>query len=71
MNTDQLLDVASYAGKLLIESGAEIYRVEETMVRLCTYLKNILLLKYFLSFHHKKSYPQIVHFPHIWDHDTK
>ena len=30
MNTDQLLDVASYAGKLLIESGAEIYRVEET-----------------------------------------
>ena len=36
MNTDQLLDVASYAGKLLIESGAEIYRVEETMVRLCT-----------------------------------
>lgn len=35
MNTDQLLDVASYAGKLLIESGAEIYRVEETMVRLC------------------------------------
>lgn len=36
MNTDQLLDIAGYAGKLLIESGAEIYRVEETMVRLCT-----------------------------------
>lgn len=36
MNTEQLLDVASYAGKLLIESGAEIYRVEDTMVRLCT-----------------------------------
>lgn len=36
MNTDELLDMASYAGRLLIESGAEIYRVEETMVRLCT-----------------------------------
>lgn len=35
MKTDQLLNVAGYAGKLLIESGAEIYRVEETMVRLC------------------------------------
>lgn len=36
MNTNELLDMACYAGKLLIESGAEIYRVEETMVRLCT-----------------------------------
>lgn len=35
MNTSQLLEVSCYAGKLLIESGAEIYRVEETMVRLC------------------------------------
>ena len=35
MNADQLLNVVGYAGKLLIESGAEIYRVEETMVRLC------------------------------------
>lgn len=34
MNADQLLNVIGYAGKLLIESGAEIYRVEETMVRL-------------------------------------
>lgn len=36
MNTDHLLDMVGFAGKLLIESGAEIYRVEETMVRLCT-----------------------------------
>ena len=36
MKSDQLLNVVGYAGKLLIESGAEIYRVEETMVRLCT-----------------------------------
>lgn len=36
MDTNHLLDVAAFAGKLLIESGAEIYRVEETMVRLCT-----------------------------------
>lgn len=35
MDADRLLDVIAYAGKLLIESGAEIYRVEETMVRLC------------------------------------
>lgn len=36
MNTNQLLEMSTYAGKLLIENGAEIYRVEETMVRLCT-----------------------------------
>ena len=34
MSADQLVNVVGYAGKLLIESGAEIYRVEETMVRL-------------------------------------
>ncbi len=36
MDADQLLEVTCYAGKLLIESGAEVYRVEETMVRLST-----------------------------------
>lgn len=36
MDTNRLLDMAVFAGRLLIESGAEIYRVEETMVRLCT-----------------------------------
>lgn len=35
MNPNQLLATVSYAGRLLLESGAETYRVEETMVRLC------------------------------------
>lgn len=41
MNADQLLNVIGYAGKLLIESGAEIYRVEETMVRLSKSFKEV------------------------------
>ena len=32
---DQILDCATYAGKLLLESGAEIYRVEDTICRIC------------------------------------
>lgn len=35
MNADKLLKVAAYAGRILLESGAETYRVEETMVRIC------------------------------------
>lgn len=35
MNTEKLLTTVVEAGKMLIESGAEIYRVEETMIRLC------------------------------------
>ncbi len=34
MNTNALLDVTAYAGRLLLQSGAETYRVEETMVRI-------------------------------------
>ena len=34
MQQDRLLDLVGKAGKLLIESGAEIYRVEETMLHL-------------------------------------
>ncbi|MEG0275361.1 MAG: threonine/serine exporter family protein, partial [Longicatena sp.] len=34
MNTNQLLEMCSYAGKLLIQNGAEIYRVEESMERM-------------------------------------
>lgn len=34
MNIDALLHVVAYAGRLLLESGAETYRVEETMVRI-------------------------------------
>lgn len=33
---DRILDVALKAGKILLESGAEIYRVEETICRICT-----------------------------------
>ena len=32
---DQLLQSAAYAGQLLLESGAEIYRVEDTICRIC------------------------------------
>lgn len=35
MNEEKLLTTVVEAGKMLIESGAEIYRVEETMIRLC------------------------------------
>lgn len=41
MDTEYLLNTVGYAGKLLIESGAEIYRVEETMVRLCTSFEGV------------------------------
>lgn len=34
MNIDALIHVVAYAGRLLLESGAETYRVEETMVRI-------------------------------------
>lgn len=33
----EALDAAAQAGKLLLESGAEIARVEETMARICTH----------------------------------
>lgn len=35
MDVEKLLTTVVKAGKMLIESGAEIYRVEETMIRLC------------------------------------
>ena len=35
MNIEKLVDTVVKAGTMLIESGAEIYRVEETMVRIC------------------------------------
>lgn len=34
MDADAVLHVVAFAGKLLLESGAETYRVEETMVRI-------------------------------------
>jgi len=38
MKINEILEVASYAGKIMLESGAEAYRVEETMNRICTSL---------------------------------
>ena len=35
MDYNKLLQVATYAGKIMLESGAEIYRVEETISRIC------------------------------------
>ena len=35
MNLNKLLHIATYAGRILLENGAEIYRVEETIVRIC------------------------------------
>lgn len=35
MENNKILNVAGYAGKILLESGAEAYRVEETMVKMC------------------------------------
>lgn len=35
MESNEILNVAGYAGKILLESGAEAYRVEETMVKIC------------------------------------
>ncbi len=32
---DQLMHIACKAGKILLESGAETYRVEDTMVKIC------------------------------------
>ncbi len=36
MNEEKILDIGLEVGKLLLESGAEIYRVEETMNRVCS-----------------------------------
>lgn len=36
MNVDKLLNVANFAGRIMLENGAEIYRVEDTINRICT-----------------------------------
>ena len=38
MEINEILQVANYAGKIMLENGAETYRVEETMNRICTSL---------------------------------
>lgn len=35
MDLNKLLKVTTLAGKIMLESGAETYRVEETMIRIC------------------------------------
>ena len=35
MNTEKLLKLIMKIGRLLMESGAEVYRIEDTMVRVC------------------------------------
>lgn len=35
MDLNKLLQVSTLAGKIMLESGAETYRVEETIVRIC------------------------------------
>lgn len=35
MENNEILNVAGFAGRLLLENGAEAYRVEETMVKIC------------------------------------
>lgn len=35
MDMDRLLQVSSYAGQIMLQNGAETYRVEETICRLC------------------------------------
>lgn len=36
MDLNKLLQISTFAGKIMIESGAETYRVEETICRICT-----------------------------------
>lgn len=36
MNMNKILQVATFAGKIMLESGAETYRVEETICRICS-----------------------------------
>lgn len=36
MDLNKLLNVSTLAGKIMLESGAETYRVEETISRICT-----------------------------------
>lgn len=49
MNVEKLLNVVVRAGKILIESGAEIYRVEETMIRLCKSYSEVQIADSFVT----------------------
>lgn len=36
MDVNRIMNIAACAGKIILESGGEIYRVEETIVRICS-----------------------------------
>lgn len=36
MQENKVLNLAAHAGKIILQNGAETYRVEETMVKICT-----------------------------------
>lgn len=36
MDINRIMNIAACAGKIILESGGEIYRVEETIVRICS-----------------------------------
>lgn len=36
MQENKILNLAAHAGKIILQNGAETYRVEETMVKICT-----------------------------------
>jgi len=36
METNRILHIAAYAGKIILENGGETYRVEETICRICS-----------------------------------
>lgn len=35
MNAKEVMEIASFAGEILLSSGAEIFRVEDTITRIC------------------------------------
>lgn len=49
MNIELLLDVVIDAGKMLMESGAEVYRVEETTIRLCESYKDVTVAESYVT----------------------
>ena len=47
MDFDKVLHIATFAGRIILESGGETYRVEETICRICA-AYGIRLLKVLL-----------------------
>lgn len=70
-NKNQIYDVAMEAGRILLQNGAEISRVEETMERLCKYYGVESMDSFVLSngifitggYESKKSYARVGHIP--------